>query len=77
MYLISKLWYDPMENHNHSGYTPIGVTDDAEVVASYLAVAPLPAKGWPLKYTNWGNPVPVYKVEEIKFLQEPLTNLET
>lgn len=77
IYLISKLWWDPLENRNYDGYDPWGFTTDKNLVESLLQETVDPSVSpYPLKYLNKGNPVPKYKVETIYEItnQEELDN---
>ena len=62
IYLIKKLWYDPLENLNAYGYNDLGYVTTLDEVNQILSSKPdLTPEGWPLKYANSGKPVPVYK----------------
>lgn len=66
VYLISKLWYDPDENRNASGYSPYGyVETEEEAIEICKEVIPVSVSPYPLELENNGNPVPKYKYIEI------------
>lgn len=66
MYLISKLWYDPMENRNVYGYKPWRFAESEVEVAAFLSVNQKQFT----KDDCWVfyEPKPLYSYEEIKEL---------
>ena len=54
VYLIEKLWIDPMENHNADGYLPHGYViseDDAKIICENSRIFTT-KDCWSLKYSG-------------------------
>jgi hypothetical protein len=72
MYIISKLWIDPMENRNAYGFIPIGVVttkEEADRICGLEMILKSDYK-WPLSYANEfkGEYVPRFTCEKVKDL---------
>lgn len=72
MWVIKKLWLDPMENTNAYGYNDIGIVttkEEADRICSLKFISKSDYS-WPLKYADEfnGDFVPVYTATEIKCL---------
>lgn len=68
IWLIERLWVDPLENHNAYGYTVVGfVTDELEALNIVESEKILKSKyPWPLEYhPQRGLYVDRYKATEI------------
>lgn len=69
MWLVRKLWVDPLENRDAYGYRVVGYVTDAKEAEriSNLAKIPKSKYPWPLDYhPEQGDYVSVYKVTELK-----------
>lgn len=72
MFLIERLWIDPMENRDAYGYTPIGVVQTKEE-ADRICGLELVQKSeypWPLgsAFEIKGDSVPRFRAKEIRDL---------
>lgn len=72
VYLIERLWVDPMENRNAFGYKPIGVVESKREADRIIELEHVSKKDhpWPLNYSNTsGDTVPRFRAEEIPDLK--------
>ena len=74
MYIIKKLWVDPMENRDAYGYDLVGFVDTKEEAdkicnSSFIPKSKYP---WPLNYANEfpGDSVPEYIQQKIDEMPE-------
>jgi hypothetical protein len=83
VYLIKRLWIDPLENDNAYGFESIGFVstkEEADRICSlkYISKKTCP---WPLEFAFEfkGDSVPMFKAEEVKILNsltlEELSNV--
>lgn len=69
VWLVKKLWVDPLENREAYGYDVVGYVTDPEEAEriSKLATIPKSKYPWPLDYhPQKGDHVNVYEVVEIE-----------
>ena len=68
IYVIEKLWWDPMENHNSHGYEAYGyVETEEEAIEICKEVIPFTVSPYPLQYIkNEDSNVRLYRYRPIR-----------